>query len=309
MTLQHSSQALALMFVSAVCGAVGDPEQQSGTSTTYTAELVVGGEYDSNVTIDEVDLNSSQSDYGLTLEAKLGARTQLSKNTVLDLSYDYSQISYREFSLVDRKTHILGSNLEVGLGEFDAGISYFYISSRLNNSKFLEFSRVSPSLSGFLAKKWFARGAYVYTDKTIENSRGRNAQSNAGEVDIYYFRRGLRSYFNVGYQYKNEDARDAQYDYKSGNIKIRYIQRFELLSKIATLQLAFRYEDRNYSSDTPSIEKNRADKRERWRVDLKIPVIDKGAIQMYAGYSDYESNLPRADYTQNVVGTKFSYRW
>ena len=309
MTLLRPSQALTLIFISSVCGAASDTEQQAGISTTYTAELAVGGEYDSNVTIDEVDLNSSQSDYGLTLEAKLGARTQLSKNTVLDLSYDYSQISYREFSLVDRKTHILGSNLEVDLGEFDAGISYFYINSRLDNSKFLEFSRVSPSLSGFLAKKWFARGAYVYTDKTIENSRGRDAQSNAGEVDIYYFRRGLRSYFNLVYQYKKEDARDAQYDYKSGNIKIRYIQRFELLSRIATLQLAFRYEDRNYSSDTPSIEKNRADERARWRIDLKIPVIDKGAIQMYAGFSDYESNLPRADYTQNVVGTKFSYRW
>ena len=278
-------------------------------NTEFRAELAIGAEYDSNVAVDEVDLNSSQSDYALTLDANVGLHSQLSEKTELDLSYDYSQSSYAEFSRVDRQTHILGSSIDFDLGELDSGVSLFYIISKLDQKKFLEFYRVSPSISGFLAKKWFGRAAYIYSDKAIEERRGRSATSNAGEVDIYYFRRGLRSYFNFGYQYKNEDAHASEFDYKSGNLKLRYVHRFDLFSKVAILQLAFRYEDRDYSSDTPSIEKERRDQRQRWRAELKVPVIKNGEMQFYAGYSDYESNLPRADYRQDIVGTRFIYRW
>jgi len=303
----YSNTTVLILLIGAVAtSAFGQDESDS---TQFIAEVGIGGEYDSNVTIDEVDLSSSQSDYGLTLDAKLGAHSSLSENTELDLSYDYSQTTYSEFSLVNRKTHILGSSLDFDLGDLDSGVSFFYIHSRLDNKKFLEFYRISPSLSGFLAKKWFARGAYVYSDKNIESNNERDAVSNSAEFDLYYFRRGLRSYFNFGFQYKDENARAREFDYTSGNLKLRYIHRFDLLARVATLQIALRFEDRNYSSVTPDIEKRRDDQRERWRVDLKIPVTEQAAVQLYAGYSDYDSNLPRADYSQTILGTRFVYRW
>lgn len=277
--------------------------------TQFDAEISVGGEYDSNVAVDEVDLSSSQSDYALTMSAKLGSHSTLSSNAELDLSYNFSQSIYKDFSEVDRQTHILGSNLDLDMGKLDGGLSFFYIHSRLDNEKFLEFYRVSPSVSGFIAKKWFTRGAYVYSDKTIEKNSQRDAISNIGELDIYYFHRGLRSYFNLGYQYKYEDANAEQYDYKSGNLKLRYIRRFDLFRKIATLELGYRYEDRNYTSPTPSIQQKRSDRRQRWRIDLEIPVIERGAIKLYATYGDFQSNLPRADYEQNIIGTRFIYTW
>ena len=282
---------------------------QPTPSVQFGAEVTVGGEYDSNVAIDEVDLSSAQSDYALTMGAKLEANSKLTDTFDIDFSYDYSQSLYKEFSEVDRQTHILGANLELDMGKIDSGLSLFYIDSRLDNKKFLQFSRVSPSLSGFMSKKWFARGAYVYSDKVIERSSQRDAKSNTGEVDLYFFRRGLRSYFNFGFQYKDEDAQADEYDYKAGSLKFRYIHRFNMLSKVATLELAYRYEDRDYSSPTPSIEKNRADQRQRWRVDLEIPVIERGAVKFYAAYGDYESNLDRANYDQNIIGTRFVYAW
>ena len=277
--------------------------------TQWTAELAIGSEYDSNVALDVVDLSSSMSDYALTLNTKIAANSQLSSNSGMKLSYDYSQSTYSEFSTVDRQTHILGANFDSDLGEVDGGLSLFYIDSRLDNSKFLELYRVSPSLSGFISKKVFARSAYVYSDKNIENSRQRNAITHAGEVDLYYFRRGLRSYINAGYQFKYENAESSEYDYKSSQLKLRWVQRFELFSKVATLELAYRYEDRDYNSPTPSIGKKRSDQRNRWRVDLEVPVMARGAIQFYGGYADYQSNLPRADYDQNIIGTRFIYRW
>ena len=49
--------------------------------------------------------------------------------------------------------------------------------------------------------------------------------------------------------------------------------------------------------------------RHRWKVDLEYPVFEKGTIALYGGYGDYDSNYPRSDYDQHVVGTRFSYRW
>jgi hypothetical protein len=275
----------------------------------YSAEVGLGGEYDSNVSVDEVDRTSNQGDYALTMDASLEVQKELTGKVDVAATYDFSQSLYKEFSLVDRQTHILGADLSVDLSDIDTGVSLYYINSRLDNEKFLELYRVSPSVSGFLAKKWFTRGAYVYSDKSIENRPGRDANTHSGEIDLYYFYRGLRSYFNLGYRYKNEDADADRLDYQSNSVKLRYIRRFELFSRLAKLELAWRYEDRDYSSITPSIDEDRHDERHRWRADFEIPIIGRSALQVYYGYADYESNYPQADYTQNLIGTRFLYRW
>ena len=275
----------------------------------YGAEVGIGAEYDSNVSVSEVDRSTNQGDYALTMDASLEAKKGLSDKLDVSASYDFSQTLYEEFSRVDRQTHILGTELMLNSKQVDSGVSLYYINSRLDGDKFLELYRVSPSVSGFLARKWFARGAYVFSDKSIENRPGRDANTHSGEADLYYFRRGLRSYFNLGYRYKNEDADADRLDYTSNSVKLRYIHRFEIFSRLAKLELAWRYEDRDYSSITPSIDEDRSDDRHRWRADFEIPVLGRSALQFYYGYANYSSNYPSADYTQNLFGTRFLYRW
>ncbi|MEH6516441.1 MAG: surface lipoprotein assembly modifier [Halioglobus sp.] len=296
-----------VVVVASVTGAESEPGGLP--PPRFGAELGVGVEYDSNISVEEVDRASSESDYALTLDASLEMRQDLSDTTELALNYDYSQNSYNEFSQVDRQTHILGSDLSFKFGELDSGISAYYINSRLDGSKFLDLYRLSPSVSGFLAKKWFARGAYVYLEKSIESTSERDASTHAGEADLYYFRRGLRSYFNFGYRYKDENAEADRLDYQSSSAKIRYVHRIEVFSRLAKLELSWRYEERDYSSATPSIDEERADKRHRWRANMEMPLVGKSAVQVYYGYSDYDSNLPSADYSQTIVGTRFTYRW
>ena len=285
----------------------------SGTAlaepTEYSAEVSIGGEYDSNVTVDEVDVSSNLSDYALTMDAELKATQQFSDKTGGSLTYDFSQTMYQEFSIVDRQTHLLGLDLDHKFGGVRAGLSGYYIHSRLDNDPFLTLYRASPSLSGFLNKKLFARVAYVYADKLIESNSQRDAITHSGEGDLYYFQRGLRSYFNFGYKYKDEDARAARLDYKSQNFKLRYVLRWEWLERTNKLELSWRYEDRDYTSITPSISAKRKDERHRWQFTYEIPLGKRSALQAYGGYGDYESNFPSADYDQTVLGSRFIYRW
>ncbi len=300
--------ALGLLGAATVLGQQ-EGEKKSDNGTEFSAEIAVGGEYDSNVSVEEVDAAISESDYALTLELGLGLQQPLSDNTELGLSYDFSQSNYDEFSQVDRQTHLLGADLGLDLEAVDSNLSLFYVHSRLDGDEFLELYRVSPAVSGFLAKKWYARGAYVYSDKNIDQSPERDADTNAVEGDLYFFRRGLRSYFNAGYRFKDEDAVADRLDYQSHSFKLRYIHRIELWSRMTKLELAWRYEDRNYSSITPSIGEDRHDQRHRWRADYEIPVWRGGAVQLYLSYANYDSNYDPVDYTQTIAGSRFIYRW
>lgn len=292
-----------------LCGSRAWAAEGDGPPSPFSAEVGIGVEYDSNVAIDEVDLASGQGDNALLLEAGIQAATALSEKVEISGSYDVSQTYYEEFSSVDRQTHILGSDLTMDFDQVTPGVSVFYIHSLLDNDKFLDLYRVAPSVSGFLAREWFARGAYVYFNKSIHQQPQRDATTNAGEADLYYFMRGLRSYLNLGYRYRIEDAQGDQYDFASNSVKLRYIQRFEIFSRVAKFEASWRYEDRAYSSPTPSIGEDRDDRRHFWRTDIEVPFIGRSALQFYAGYADYGSNYPPASYTQKVVGTQCVYRW
>jgi hypothetical protein len=273
-----------------------------------SAELAIGGEYDGNVSVEEVDRASESGDFALTLEAGGAVKQSVSEQIDLGFNYDYSQSNYLEFSEVDRQTHILGSDVTWHFPEADAGLSAFYIHSRLDGKEFLALSRVSPSVSGFVARRWFLRGAYVYQDKTLADRDFRDAISDALEGDVYFFSKGLRRYFNLGYRIKDENARSAPLDYQSWSVKLRYIQRAPVFSRLAKLELSWRYEDRDYSSVTPSIGEERSDERHRLGVDLEVPINKRVFLQVYYQYANYASNLERVDYTQNLGGFRLLYR-
>lgn len=290
-----------------------DDTQSASPATTYSAELGIGGEYDTNVTIDELDTSIRQGDYALNLDGKVSMRKYFTKDTDLRLGYDVSQTMFQEFSRLNRQSHILGANLGVKMQPVDTGLSLFYVNSMLDGEGFLELYRVSPSLSGFISRKVFSRVAYVFADKRIEDRSERDAQTHSGELDLYYFARGLRSYFNFGYRFKTEDANLERLDYQAHAAKLRYIRRIDLGDKVLKLELAYRYEERDYSGLTPGIDTvegaERLDERHRWRADLEYPLTEKAAMQIYASYSDYKSNFQVSDYEQGVVGTRFLYRW
>lgn len=306
-SIRCSSALVACLLASAAAAQQG--RDSTAKPAQFEFELGLGAEYDSNVSISEIDASSNEGDYALTMDASLEVKKEFSPDFDMAATYDFSQTLYEEFSEVDRQTHIFGADAAWNGSRLDRGLSLYYINSRLDGKDFLDYYRASPSLSGFIARNWFARGAYVYSDKSIVETPDRDADTHSGEADLYYFRRGLRSYFNLGYRYKSEDAVDQRYDYHSNSLKLRYIHRFNLFQRLAKLELSWRYEDRDYSSPTPSIGEDRSDDRHRWRADLEVPLVGGAFAQVYYGYSNYDSNYPSADYTQSLVGSRFFYRW
>lgn len=302
----------ALGVAIACASSVGSHAQEAGASrskTRWSAEAGVGREFDSNVTVDEVDLSSGQSDYAWIVDFELGVRHSFTDSTRASLNYDVSRSAYDEFSRVDRLTQIVGADISTELGRSSAGLSAYYIDSRLDGDPFLRYARLSPSLSGFLSQRWFARGAYVYSERDIDQRPERDATTHTGEVDLYYFHRGLRSYANLGYRYRDEDAVADELDFRAHALKLRYIRRIDLWNRKAKAEVAVRYEVRDYLFDEPTIGEPRDDDRLRWKLDFELPITSSFTWQLYYSYGDYVSNLPRADFTQTIFGTRLQYTW
>lgn len=280
-----------------------------GSKREWSMEMGVGAEYDTNVTVDEVDLSSGQADHATIVDVGVGMRQALGERATFSLKYDLSQSNYDEFSQVDRLTQIIGADINAVVGDATAGFSAYYIDSQLDGEGFLEDLRLSPSVSGFLSRRWFARAAYVHSQRRIDQRKERNADTNTTEVDLYYFHRGLRSYANIGYRYRREDAIASELDFDAYALKLRYIRRLDVFGKRLKSELAVRYEVRDYLSAEPTIEEPRQDDRLRVKVDLELPINERLSWQVYYSYGDYESNLPRADFTQTIMGTKLQIRW
>ncbi|GAB5415560.1 MAG: hypothetical protein Cons2KO_31630 [Congregibacter sp.] len=305
-----ATQLAWLIACGLAAGSAGAAAQNGSPSKTqWRGEIGIGAEYDSNVTVDEVDISSGQSDYARVVDLELGAKRKFGERTEGSFNYDLSQSSYSEFSRVDRRTQIVGADLNTDIGRSNLAVSAYYIDAQLDGDPFLKFVRLSPAVSGFLATKWFARGAYVYSEREIEEREQRNANTQTAELDLYYFHRGLRSYWNLGFRYRDEDAVAPELDFEANSLKLRYIRRFELWGRNAKVEAALRYEVRDYSSEEPTIEEEREDDRLRWKLDFELPINDKLSWQWYYSYGDYVSNLPRADFTQTIVGTRLQFGW
>lgn len=277
---------------------------QVQAQTELSAEFSLGIEHDSNVAVEEVDSSSDQGDQGRVVSAEFELAHKFTDKTKASISYNYNQIAYENFDDLSRTTHMLGANFSTAVGKVNTGISYFYIDALLDGDDFLTYQRASPWVSGFVSKRWFLRGAYVYGDKEIARRPGRDAKNDSAEFDAYYFWQGLRRYFNLGYSYRSEDSQADRFDYDAHLFKLRFVQRFQLFSALSTFEIGARYEQRDYSSVTPSIGEERDDDKLRLKAELEIPLGEKLSWEIYAGYNDYRSNLPSADYDQTVVGTK-----
>jgi|GEM_PF-422961 len=306
---QNSALLIAIISFSIPSYADSNGSQASQKESPLNFELNIGVEYDSSVSISEVDDNTAADDFALVFDADVDYEKNLSKNTSLNLSYSFSQSLHDEFTDFNLQTHFATADIAHDFGNYDIGGSYRYIFTLLDNDNFLTLQQLSPYFSTFVGKNLYLRADYTYIDKEFDVFEERDATANSVGADVYYFLEGTRRYFVLGYQYRDEDADDAQFDFESQNYKIRFVQRFQLGKRDMIGKLFARFDARNYDSITRSIGEVRDDDRTRIGAELEIPINDKASILVEYEYSEFDSNLPAADKTQNIIAVKMGFQF
>ena len=307
--LNKSKLITACIIISlGIVSATSAQTQEKKTKAPFRASASVGWEYDSNVSVDEVDVDSTAGDSLIALAANLSYKNNLSEKTSGTLSYGFSQNSYSDFSSFDLRTHTVSGNLTHDFGKFKGGSTVRHIIADLDSEDFLTLDQISFFANRFVNKTVYLHGEYTYTDKELDSFAGRDATKNSLSADVYFFLDGAKRFWVVGYKYEDEDANDAQFDRSIQSFKVRYNHRFQALGREMKIKLKSRYQLRDYDAITPSIGEIRDEDRLRLGVELEIPLKNRFFTVVEYEYSDFSSNLPSADYTQSVIGIKVGWR-
>ena len=275
----------------------------------FSADLSAGVEFDGNISVDELDRNTSADDLAAIVDIDLGYDIAVGDNTELALGYSFSQSLHDEFTDFDTQVHFASIDLSHEFEPVKAGLAYRYADTLLDNDGLLELEQISPYLSRFFGKRFFVRADYTYTDKEFDNSDLRSATVNALGANVYWLINGVSTYVVIGYKYEDQDANGPQFDFQASSYRIRLSHRIQLGERHARLRLGWRYEDRDYDTITPQIGAVRDDQRHRFQASLELPIAKRAYASIEYEHAAFSSNLPSADFDQNVASVKLGMRF
>lgn len=264
--------------------------------------VAAGFQYDDTVTVEELDRSSDIDDFAAVLDLDLNYRKRFDQGTDLRLGYSLAQKSYFDESEFDLQIHNLSLDLKQNFDDFDIGLQSYSVLARLDNDELLSFQHVSPYFTSFLTRRLYLRASYYYRNKDFPDNPDRDGDVHAGDADLYFFLDGTRSYLVAGLRYEDENTRAAQFDFTGQQLELRYSRRLDLYGdRPVRLRLDWRYEDRDYTSITPSIGERRDDRRQRWRARLDLPINSTLTTLLTYQHRSHDSNLASADFDDNRI--------
>lgn len=285
------------------------PKAGAEKRSPFSAELTAGAEYDSNVSVSDIDNNTGADDVAAVIDADFEFSPDLGEKTAFDLGYSFSQSLNSEFDAFNLQSHLATADFSREIGGFDIGGAYRFSHARLGGDPFLTMHQAAPYVSRFFGDHVFVRAEYAYTDRNFIGRTDRDGRSNGVSGDVYFFLRGSKTYLSAGCKYEKDNTVDPQFDYTGHGLRARLSHKFPLGSRLAQVKLGYRFEDRGYDSITTSIAAVRSDQRHRVNAELELPINDRFFARFEFEHGDFQSNLPSADFRQNVGSAKLGARF
>ncbi len=298
----------ALLVVS--LGTKAETEQDvDSEGNGFSAVVSVGLEYDDNLSVIELDQFSSEDDMSLLVGLDARYNHALAADTNVEFGYAFSRSFHDDYNDFDIQSHQLSADINHQFGDTKGGLTYRFFDFELGNEELLDYQQLSPYVSRLFGSDIYTRAAYTYSrkDYDAQADSGRNAKTDAVDLDVYYFLNGSSLYLSGSYGYRDENATANQYDYNSNIFKVGVTKKLSVVDYETKMKLAYRYEDRDYSSVTPSIGDKRSDTRKRTRFSWEWELDEDMVTTFEYEYNDNKSNLSSADYDQNLVSLNFEY--
>ncbi|MEO1311116.1 MAG: hypothetical protein AAFV51_09120 [Pseudomonadota bacterium] len=272
-------------------------------------ELSAGLEYDSNVSVSEIDNNTGLGDEAARFEFDLDYERDLGARTELDAGYSFSQRSYFDFSDFDLRLHFGSARITRDVDFAKIGGAYRIAVADLGGSPFLTSHQLSPYASRFIGEKLFVRADYIFTDKTYDRNPLRDTREQSVGGDVYYFLNGSRLYVALGGDLETSDADGDEFDFNAIRGQLRVVHRRQLFNRRLEARAGVQYEGRDYTSITPSIDRERADDRFRANARLEAPIAGPAFAALEYEYSDYRSNFSPSDFVQHEASLRVGARF
>jgi len=265
-------------------------------------DLSLGAEYDSNVTLNAIDLASNLDDVAFVFKAKAGVKHQSKNKVMTKVSYTFLNKKYNELSIFDQQVHFGNLDISKRFERTTIGVTGRYLEAKLDGQNYVEVVQFSPYVAHYFGTKYFARMHYTFGDKTYKFRPERDGGVHAIGLDGYYFLNGTRQFITTGYSFKSVGAYEKQLAYDSHRLTVRYTQKIKLGSRDTTVSIYGRYEHRKYDDFNFAVGDIREDNRVRVGLSWKAPLPANAYIKVDLKLSDIDSNLAIVEHSKTVAG-------
>lgn len=289
--------------------------QESGTSaeenvaSPWSVEASAGIEYDDNLGTDESDISTGEKDMAAVLDLSLDYKFPGMSDYEVEAGYYFFQSLYQdysEFNLQSHSFHLSGSR---EFNDLDAGLSYRYTRSRLDDDDFMQIHNLQPNLGYSVQPNWYLNLAYSYQDKKFFDDADRDGIQHALSLDNYIVFNGNKSYVRLGYRVEDEDTDGPQFDYVGHYFNAGLSTPLGLISLKTKLDLSYQYFTKDYSNITASIGKERNDHRHTFSIKALSNLSDELFASFKYEYIDASSNLSTADFHENIFTISLGKNW
>jgi hypothetical protein len=267
---------------------------------TATVDLETGAEYDSNLSVIELDQNSAAGDWAMLFNARANTQWQATEKIKMKGGLSYNNKTYQDnsaFDLAIKQAFVDGS---YSFQPLTAGLSYHYADAALDSRDFLTLQQRSVYLSRLFNQTIFVRAAINDQDKDFPTSGERNASNHSVNGDVFLFFQQGKTFITLGITDETENASANEFDFDGTSFRASLSHQFLLGAKNNRVQAGWRYDDRDYSAITPALETKRQDKRNvttlEWHLEANSWLSLVGKVER----GDYDSNLDSANYSETI---------
>ncbi|OFE12960.1 hypothetical protein PHACT_07255 [Pseudohongiella acticola] len=292
--------ATGLLLLAAGIGS-GITWAQSDDALTWSGSLEAGAEYNSNVSVSELESATGEADSSANVDAGINANWQASERLSVDAGYSFSGQRYQDFDAFDLDLHLLYGDVSYEFDQFSVGTNYYHADAKLGGDDFLTLKQYSFYAGKLFADQWFVRGALNFADKTFDDFAQRDADTEGLSLDLFWFFNEGNSNLVLGYAFDDEQAREPAFSYEADTVRLRYTHDFVLFDKETEFGVGTRFQDRNYQAVTPGLGARRDDRQQITDARLEMSLNEALAAAIQVERGNYQSNLASADYTENRV--------
>ena len=298
--------ATALATLSPVAGFSAEPDS---SQPEFKVEVEAGVEYDSNVGVAELDRNTGASDSALLLGGNAVLEWAPIKRLTTKVGYDFSSKTYSEQSDFNLQIHRGFGEAVLDLDIVEAGVAYNHATALLDGATFLTLQDTTLHVSRLFAKQLYVRLSAHHQDKDFETDTRRNAEADGFGGDIFWFFNQARSFIAIGGKSLEEDAVGAEFDHDATNLKARFSHKFDFAGKEHQLKIGWQHEARDYDNITPSIGAVREDDRQTISAEIETGLTERLALVGKLQATESDSNLPSADYSEEIASLGVRFRF
>ncbi len=286
------------------------PALAKASNNSFKLEVSIGGQYDSNIVVEELDVQTTENDVAFLLGIDADYKRSLAPYLDLNVGYSFSESFHSDLQQFDTRNQLLLTGMTYDIdNKTSIGINLNVADSTLDGDGFLSLMQWSPFTGHYLSKRLFIRGALAVTDKKFDGRSSRNTDARGANIDLYYFIDGPKNYLISGYKYKQEESQLSRFNYDAKQVKLRWVKRLEWMGKRSKLKLGWRFEQRQYDKALGSTGMKREDDRQRFSASFKIPLKDNTSLLLEYQYRDYRSNRDSADYSEHVSAINLQHRF